>query len=90
MHGIKGNSEVRLPPEGGSLRTMIKIMVNALGILMGMLSLVLLLADESNTYVIPIGTMFLALFIGFIANRIGFYIEESKQKKLNSRWEIRV
>lgn len=68
----------------------IKIIVEVLGILMGMLSLVLLLSDESNTYILPIGTMFLALFIGFIANRIGFYIEESKQKKLNSRWEIRV
>lgn len=41
----------------------IKIMVDVLGILMGMLSLVFLLADESNTYVLPIGTMFLALFI---------------------------
>ena len=68
----------------------IKIIVEVLGILMGMLSLVLLLSDDSNTYVLPIGTMFLALFIGFIANRIEFYIEESKQKKLNSRWEIRV
>lgn len=66
----------------------IKIMVDVLGILMGMLSLVFLLADESNTYVLPIGTMFLALFIGFIASRIEFYIEESKQNKLNYQWKM--
>lgn len=66
----------------------IKIIVEVLGILMGMLSLVFLLADESHAYVLPIGTMFLALFIGFIANRIEFYIEESKQKKLSSQWKM--
>lgn len=36
----------------------IKIIVEVLGILMGMLSLVFLLSGESNTYILPIGTMF--------------------------------